>query len=87
MEVLNEIIPCGIDPVGVFILQTKEERERGEKDLREIHRLLGALPVGTVHKITNHAINEVYTHSDTLNDILRQVVNSTTSLEKCIQLG
>ena len=47
---LNEIIPCGIDPVGVFILETREERERrgegeGEKDLREVHRLLGALPV------------------------------------------
>ena len=28
---------------------SKEERERGgEKDLREVHRLLGALPVGTV---------------------------------------
>ena len=49
LEVLNEIIPCGIDPVGVFILETKEERERGgEKDLREVYRLLGALPVGTV---------------------------------------
>ena len=37
---LNEIIPCGIDPVGVFILETREERERsgGEKNLREIHR-------------------------------------------------
>ena len=48
LEVLNEIIPCGIDPVGVFILETREERERrgeGEKDLREVHRLLGALPV------------------------------------------
>ena len=43
----NKIILCGIDPVGVFILETKEEREKsgGEKDLREVHRLLGALPV------------------------------------------
>ena len=49
LEVLNEIIPCGIDPVGVFLLETREEREKrnegAEKDLREVHRLLGALPV------------------------------------------
>ena len=64
MEVLNEIIPCGIDPVGVFILETKEERERGEKDLREVHRLLGALPVGTVINPTrsDQVIDEFFTH-------------------------
>lgn len=46
LEVLNEIIPCGIDPVGVFILETREDKERnnGEKNHREVHRLLGALP-------------------------------------------
>ena len=65
MEVLNEIIPCGIDPVGVFILETKEERERGgEKDLREVHRLLGALPVGAVINPTrsDQVIYEFFLH-------------------------
>ena len=76
MEVLNEIIPCGIDPVGVFILETKEERERGEKDLREVHRLLGALPVGTVINLTrgDQVIDEVFTN---FVDFLWQVFDLT----------
>jgi hypothetical protein len=45
--VLTEIIPCGIDPIGVFVLETEAEQKdnKGEKDVNEIHRLLGALPV------------------------------------------
>ncbi len=42
MEVLHEILPCGVDPVGVFLLET--EADRGRRDLNEVHRLLSALP-------------------------------------------